>query len=54
MANGKDKITLVSILKDSSYNLVRLQMVLDKSGLKLRDGFGSSIIHSCLSGKPQK
>ena len=33
---------------------VRLQMVLDKGGLKLREGFSSHINHSCLSGKFQK
>ena len=33
---------------------VRLQMVLDSEGLKLREGFSSHINHSCLSGKFQK
>jgi len=34
--------------------IVRLQMVLDREGLKLREGFSSHINHSCLSGKFQK
>jgi hypothetical protein len=33
---------------------VRLQMVLDREGLKLREGFNSHINHTCLSGKFQK
>jgi hypothetical protein len=33
---------------------VRLQMVLDKSGLELRDGFSTHINLSCLFGKHQR